>query len=157
MRKPSSTRPPPSPVFFTDRDLGHKIADALLERGVPVERHDDHFGPLTPDTTWLRAAGDHGWIVLSHNSEIRYVTEERDMVMRAGVPLFILIGHTTHDLLARNVVQTLGQIHEFLASHEPPFIARVYRPSPVEGVLEGKPGRVEMWLSHAEWLASQRE
>lgn len=142
---------PPEPVFFTDRDLGRKIPDAVEAAGFKVERHDEHFGPLTPDTTWLREVGVRGWIALSHNKEIRYNTDERDMVMRAGVGLFFLIGHTTHDELALNLVQSLPKVIRFLETHRRPFIARIYRPSPVKDVYKGKAGRVEMWLTEEEW------
>lgn len=153
MRKQSSTKPPPDPTFFTDRDLGHQVPDALREAGISVERHDDHFGPLTPDTKWLREVGRRGWVALTHNKEIRYNTDERDMVMRAGVPLFMLIGDTTHAILARNFIQTLPRVMAFLDEHDPPFIARVYRPSPVTAVADGKAGRVNLWLSLDEWRA----
>ena len=138
-------------TFFTDRDLGRKVPDALAAAGYRVERHDDHFDPLALDTTWIREAGKRGWISFSHNRDIRYRTQERDMVMRAGVSLFLLIGHATHDDLARNLVQTMPKVLNLLARRQPPFIAKVYRPSPVEAVSEGKPGRVEVWLDRERW------
>lgn len=52
--------------------------------------------------------------------------------------------------------QELGSSHSrqahpaFLEHHERPFIARLYRP-PSDGVEKGIPGRVEMWISGAEW------
>lgn len=156
MRKRSSTKPQRRPTFFTDRDLGHQVPDALARAGLSVERHDDHFDPSTPDTEWLREIGRRGWVALSHNKEIRCNALERDMVMRAGVPLFMLIGDTTHAVLAKNFVQTLPRIMTFLAKHQPPFIARVYRPSPVTDVAAGKPGRVELWLSLNQWRAALR-
>ena len=121
-----------------------------------VERHDAHFGPTTTDTEWLREIGQRGWIALTHNKEIRYNTHERDMVMRAGVPLFMLIGKHTHDVLARNLVLTLPRVLAFLDFHEPPFIARVYR-APETDFLRGLPGRVDLWLSHADWERSLSE
>ncbi len=147
---------PADPVFFTDRDLGHIVPDALEQAGYTVERHDEHFGPLTPDTVWLREIGRRGWVALSHNTRIRYETEERDMVMRAGVPLFFLVGHrTTHAELALNLVQTVPKVLRFLQDHRPPFLAKVYRPSPTSAVYEGKPGRVEMWVSEKDWQGDQ--
>lgn len=151
-RKLSSTKPLPEYTFFTDRDLGHQVPDRLRAAGLSVERHDDHFEPLTPDTVWLKAVGEYGWIALSHNKQIRYNTAERDMAMRAHLRLFFLIGDTTHEILAKNFVQTVDRVRSFLATHEPPFIAKIYRPTPVASVEDGLPGRVEMWLSHEEWL-----
>jgi hypothetical protein len=140
-----------SQVYFTDRDLGKAVPNALAAAGYSVERHDDHFGPLTPDPVWIREIGRRGWIPFSHNKDIRYRTQERDMVMRAGVPLFVLIGNAPHRELALNLVQTMPPIIEFLGSHDVPFIAKVYRPSPVEAVHAGRPGKVSLWLDGAGW------
>jgi hypothetical protein len=78
------------------------------------------------------------------------------MVMRANVPLFLIIGNATHAELAKNLVQTIDRVIAFLEVHEPPFIAKVYRPSPVEAVHEGRPGRVKMWLDREGWEAALR-
>jgi hypothetical protein len=146
----------PGPTLFTDRDLGHKIPDALAAAGYRVERHDDHFGPRTSDPEWIREIGQRGWVAFSHNKDIRYRTQERDMVMRATVPLFLLIGSATHDELATNLVQTMPKIFAFLEAHPRPFIAKVYRPSPVTSVGEGKPGRVTLWLDEDGWREGLR-
>ena len=127
------------------------VPDALAAAGDRVERHDDHFGPLTPDPVWIREIGRRGWTPFTHNKDIRYRTQERDMVMRAGVPLFILIGSAPHRELAANLVHTMPRISQFLDSHREPFIAKVYRPSPIEMVHEGQPGRVVMWLDRPGW------
>lgn len=145
-----------SPIFFTDRDLGNTFPTLLAEAGYSVERHDDHFDPLTPDPVWIREIGRRGWIPFSHDQDIRYRRQERDMVMRAGVPLFLIIGKAPHAELAKNLVQTVPRVIEFLDDHEAPFIAKVYRPSPVEAVHEGRPGRVQMWLDHEGWEAALR-
>ena len=60
-------------TFFTDRDLGHQFPELLSRAGIVVERHDDHFGPNTPDVTWLREVGQRGWFVLTHDQRIRYI------------------------------------------------------------------------------------
>lgn len=36
-------------VFFSDRDLAREFPALLVAAGVRIERHDDHFGPETPD------------------------------------------------------------------------------------------------------------
>lgn len=86
-----------SPVLFTDRNLGHAFPDLLAAAGFTVERHDDHFGPRTPDPVWIREIGRKGSIAFSHDRDIRHRSQERDMVMRAGVPLFLIIGSATHE------------------------------------------------------------
>lgn len=152
MKRPCSTKSLPEEVFFTDRDLGSIIPDALAEAGVRVERHDHHFGPTTRDVDWLGEIGRRGWIALTHNKTIRYTLQERDMVMRAGVPLFMLIGHYPHRILAKNLIHTLPGICQFLVRYERPFIAKVYKPGDTD-FAAGKPGRVDLWLSYQEWAA----
>ena len=72
--------------------------------------------------------------------------------MRAETGLFIVVGKAPHQDLAENFVATIGKIEHFLQATRPPFIARVYRPSP-EQIRRGsrKSGRVELWLSYTNW------
>jgi hypothetical protein len=152
LKKRSSTNQPLDIVFFTDRDLGHTLPDALARAGASVERHDKHFEPTTPDPEWIRFVGERGWIALSHNTRIRYVTDQRDMVMRANVGLFLLVGRG-YDRLTDTAVRTLPTIRKFCASHARPFIAKVHGPDPVHLKHNpNAPGRVELWLSRSEWL-----
>ncbi len=125
------------------------MPEALRASGLNVERHDDHFGPHTLDTEWLGEVGARGWVALSHNKAIRYNTIERDACMRAGVPLFMLIGATTHAELAQNFIRTVDKVFRFLDENSPPFIAKIHRP-PHEELVQGKPGRVSMWLSYED-------
>lgn len=151
MTKRSSTKPPPRDwVFFTDRDLGNTIPDALRQAGYHVERHDDHFSPTTTDEEWLPIVAERGWVALSHNKKIRAIAAERDAAMRAGLALFFLIGKMPHPDLAKNLVATLPRIIRFREKHEPPFIARVHRPE-LKFPLGSRPGTVEMALTRAQW------
>lgn len=69
--------------------------------------------------------------------------------MRAGVPLFILIGSYPHAELAQNFVQSLGRVLEFLEETNP-FIATVAKRSQRD-FLAGRAGRVRLHLSYEEW------
>ena len=139
-------------VLFTDRDLGTSILpDILRDAGFEIERHVDHFAPDAPDREWIPAVGARGWYVLTHDQRIRYVRAERDAVRRANVGMFVMVGKGSHRELALNVVNTAAAISAFTREHTPPFIARIYRPSPVSAVYLGKPGRVEMWLDRTSW------
>jgi PIN like domain len=153
--------PPDDPVFFVDADFSDKwFFQILEERGIPFERHDDHFEPGTDDLDWLTKAGQEGWIVLSHNKKLRKVTAQTERLMEAGVRAFMLIGDPgpnppgersvfTRDL-AENFVRTLPQILRFLRRHSGPWIAKIYRPDP--GGISGGPGKIKMWLTLQAWL-----
>ena len=133
-------------VYFTDRDLGKRFPEILKSGGLSVERHADHFTHDTPDETWLEAVGKRGWVALTHDRRIRYKTNERDAVIRHGVALLVIVGAAPFPELASSFVATLPAIQNFLHNHKPPFIAKVYRPSPAERTQRSTtPGRVERW------------
>ena len=133
-------------VYFTDRDLGKRFPEILRDGGLTVERHADHFAPETLDEAWLEEVGKRGWIALTHDRRIRYKPNERDAVISHGVALLVVVGAAPFPDLAHAFVASRPRIEQFLARHKPPFIAKVYRPSPAESARRGTaPGRVELW------------
>lgn len=135
-----------SVVYFTDRDLGKRFPEILKSAGLTVERHQDHFASDTPDEVWLEAVGRRGWIALTHDRRIRYKPNERDAVIRHRVALLVIIGAAPLPVLAHAFVATVPAVERFLARHKPPFIAKVYRPSPAEMSQRSEPqGHVELW------------
>jgi hypothetical protein len=134
----SSTNEPPEPVFFTDRDLGPSVADALRQGGLRVEPYHEHFAlDDVPDQEWLRMVGERGWIALTHNKKIRWERDELDVLMRCGVRAFFIIGKGPHPELARAVLD---------AKHRGPFAARIYQQG----------GTVDMWVTHQQWMEGRR-
>lgn len=84
-------------------------------------------------------------IALTHDKRIRYKPNERDAVMRHRVGLLVIVGAAPFADLAHAFLATLPSVEHFLDIHEPPFIAKVYRPSPNEMARRGvSPGRVEL-------------
>ena len=143
-------------IFFTDRDLGSLFPQILSDAGIRVEKHDDHFPDNnTPDDLWLPVVGRNKWFAISKDKRIRYRQNELDAVMRAGVGLFLIIGHARQSVLADNFVACIHKINRFVKKQSPPFIAKVYQPPP-EQKRRGsrKTGRVELWLSYQDWLNS---
>jgi hypothetical protein len=134
-------------TFFTDRDLGAQIFPRILrEAGIQVEPHDAHFTSTSKDEEWIPEVAARGWYILTHNERIRYVTVEREAVLKCGVGMFVLVGKATTRELAHNFVNTYNQVIAFAETHPRPFIARIYRPYPVADVTQGVPGRVELWV-----------
>lgn len=135
-------------IYFTDRDLGKRFGEILKAGGLTVERHADHFAPDTADEVWLAEIGRRGWIALTHDRRIRYKPNEREAVMRHGLALLVIVGNAPFADLAHAFVATIPRIEQFLASHQAPFIAKVYRPSPDNAAPHrAEPGRVELWYS----------
>lgn len=136
----------PEPVFFTDRDLGKKFPEILRGAGLKVERHADHFRHDTPDAEWLQEIGKRQWIAITHDGRIRYKPNELQTVMQHDVALLVVVGHAPYPELARAFIATQPRILSFLRRHEPPYIAKVYRPSPGDLASDSAAmGRIELW------------
>ena len=133
-------------VFFTDRDLGRHFPEVLSAAGLTVERHDDHFAPDTADEDWLAEVGQREWVALTHDRRIRHKPNELAAVTRHRVSLLVLVGAAPYPELAQAFVTTLPRVETFLARNTPPFIGKVYRPSPADLRRNASaPGRVELW------------
>lgn len=66
--------------------------------------------------------------------------------MRNGVALLVLVGKAKHSELADGFIATLPKIEQFLERHSPPYIAKVYRPSPPKAKDKGTgPGSIDLW------------
>lgn len=141
--KRSSTREPPEPTFFIDRDLGPRVAAALRAGGLRVEAYHEHFDlDDVPDREWLRLAGSRGWVALSHNKAIRYEPDELDDLMTYGVRAFFLIGKGPHPALAEAVLQCRQKVLRLLSKNLDPFVGRIYQ-SRCE---------VDIWVTRRQWL-----
>lgn len=133
-------------VYFTDRDLGKGFPAILSASGLLVERHHDLFPPDGSDEQWLEYCGTQNRIALTHNERIRYTPNELAAVVRYRVPLLIVVGKAPFPVLADNFVKTLSKIEAFLDAQKPPYIAKLYRPTPSE--LErnpASPGWIALW------------
>lgn len=114
--------------------------------GLQVEWFFDHFGDATPDTEWLDAVGRKGWIAITHDARIRYKANELAAVVRHNVAMLLVVGHAPYPRLAEHFVHTLPRIEAFIDVHQPPYIAKVYRPTPQELALRSDaPGTVSLW------------
>ena len=145
-------------TFFIDADLSDSAFHTVLaEAGVRFEKHSDHFVEGTDDLVWLTKAGEHGWVVLSHNKKLRRNSAQTERLMQYGLRAFMLIGDPrpnppgqrsvfTLDL-ARNFVRTLPAVLRFLRRYEGPWIAKLYRPSQIEEGSEPRAGSIQMWLT----------
>ncbi|MGA9343165.1 MAG: hypothetical protein WBV61_12640 [Rhodanobacteraceae bacterium] len=135
-----------SRIFFTDRDLGKRFPEILRSVGLVVERHADHFAHDCPDEIWLEHVGRRGWVAITHDGRIRYKPNELAAVMQQRVALLVVIGRAPFPELAQAFVATRNRIFAFLDRHDPPFIAKVYRPSATEIAKDSDtPGSIVLW------------
>ena len=123
---PATPRKRPAPVFFIDRDLGRfTVPGALRSAGAQVEVHADHFPDDAPDETWLAAAGEHGWVVITKDKAIRHRGTELDALKTARVAAFVLTKGGTGPENGLVLSKALPKILRFLTGNRPPFIAAV--------------------------------
>jgi hypothetical protein len=133
-------------VFFTDRDLGSAFPETLAASGLTVERHAVHFPPDCPDEEWLEVVGSRGWTALTRDARIRYKPNELAAVVRHRVALLVVVGNAPHAELAANFVRTVARITAFVGRHTPPFIPKVYRPTPADiAANPNAAGSVSLW------------
>lgn len=126
----------------------------LREAGINVESHGNHFPDNVRDEVWIMEAGRRNWFCVSRNKDIRYKRHEAEAVKRANVGLFLVVGpNATHAELANNFILTYPAIQRFIAKHQRPFIAKIYRSVGKVPKNRSKPqrGRVELWLDFKQW------
>jgi len=114
-------------TFFTDRDLGHRFAQLLLDAGVRVERHDDHFQPTTPDDEWIAAVASRGWVALTRDARIRYSPLALRVLKQSKARLFVLVGKLTTTDAAGVFLKRRTRIERLAETEPAPFIAKVRR------------------------------
>jgi hypothetical protein len=84
-----------SPEFFIDRSLGSEASCRDAARSRLHRPHDgavygEDVAQQLVDETWLRDAGEKGWVVLMKDDSIRRRPAERDALADAGVRAFCL-------------------------------------------------------------------
>lgn len=133
-------------IFFTDRDLGYLFPEILEAAGLQVNRYADFSRHDAADEEWLLEVGRSGWFAISRDQRINYRPNEKEAVIRAKAALFIVVGKAPHRELAENFVRSIRVIERFAHRHDPPFIAKVYRPWR-SGARQARPGpgRVALW------------
>jgi hypothetical protein len=90
-KKPSAAKPPEGTVFFIDRSLGTEpIRTELINSGLVVEIHDDHFARDEDDRVWLQTVGERGWVVLTKDQRLRYRPLEIAALRASSARVFVL-------------------------------------------------------------------
>jgi hypothetical protein len=130
---------PHETVYFTDRDLGHQFPAMLRAAGLRVERHDDHFDQLTPDSEWIAEIGRRGWVAVTRDKRIRYTPLALETLMTSGARLFVIVGRFTNEEAAETFVRQSKKAENLLRKESKPFIAKIRRDA------------VEVWLRERQW------
>jgi len=105
----------------------HDVANALRSLDARVEVHADHFAPDTPDAQWLPVVGKKGWVVLTRDRHILTRTLEIIALLKANTHAFVLKSRSelTGAEMAAAFMAAYPHMDRLIASHTPPFLARV--------------------------------
>lgn len=112
---------PRKDVIFIDRSLGKQVAEALRRFGFTVQTMADVYaddGQHIEDTTWIRDAGQNGWIVFTQDQKIRERPSEIRAVVDSGAKVFCL-----HTQTLKAPAKTL-----YYGRHILPILRRARRP-----------------------------
>ncbi len=60
--------------------MGKQFPNLLLQAGLTIEKHADHFADIAKDEEWLTEVGRHGWYAITHDQRIRYKPNEKAAV-----------------------------------------------------------------------------
>ena len=126
-KRPSAAKPPEGTVFFIDRSLGvEPIRTELINVGLVVEIHDDHFARDEEDRVWLRTVGEYGWVVLTKDQRLRYRPLEIGALRASNARVFVLTaGNLRGGEIAAVFLAALPRMCRVLHSRRGPFVARV--------------------------------
>jgi predicted nuclease of predicted toxin-antitoxin system len=110
------------------------IRTALVDAGLTVEIHDDHFDRDEEDRVWLRDVGARGWVVLTKDQRLRYRPLELAALRSSRARVFILVaGNLRGSEIAAVFVKALPRICRILASQPGSFVARITKAAEVAG------------------------
>jgi transposase len=123
---------PESLVIFLDECIGgHEIARQLRARDHDVRIPNEPGGIRRglADTDWTRQLANRDWIAVTRDKRIENRAAEILAVTQAKLALFVLraSGNLSGAEIVDMIDRAAPRMARFLAKHEPPFIAGIYR------------------------------
>jgi predicted nuclease of predicted toxin-antitoxin system len=142
-KKPSAAKPPDGTVFFLDRSLGvEPVRTQLIQAGLLVEIHDDHFARDEADSVWLKAGGERGWVILTKDQRLRYRPLEIAALRSSKARVFVLMAGNLRGIeIAEVFVSALLAICKVLHRHRGSFLAHVSKSGKVTMPETTRPAR----------------
>jgi len=86
----SSTSPPDNPPLFIDRDAWSRVlGEALDGVGARFVAHRQCFEHDSPDTAWIQAVAENGWIAITRDQNIRRKANELAAIRGSHALIFV--------------------------------------------------------------------
>lgn len=123
--------------FFFDRNLGHRVPEALRADGWLVELHDDHFAEDTPDEVILEGVAQSGWVLVTQDRRIRKRAAELDALIEHGVRAFFIA--STANLSAPETTGVLRRARDAMDvavdELDAPFVVAIYKDASTRRII----------------------
>ena len=128
-RSGASSKPPPEPTLFLDRNLGrHIIAKLLRDAGMAVEVHDDHLREDAPDEDWIALVGRKNWVAVTKDKNIRYRTAELDAIRKHSARVVVIrMNNATGPQIADALMKGRCRLVRFTANTPAPYVAGIQK------------------------------
>ena len=125
----ASSKPPPEPTLFLDRNLGkHIIARQLRDAGIAVEVHDDHLPQDAPDEDWIALVGRKGWVAITKDKNVRYRVAELESIREHSARVVVIrMKNATGPEIASVLVKGWRRIARFHARMPAPYVAGIQK------------------------------
>jgi hypothetical protein len=105
----------------------HSILEGLRKAGARVRAHKKYFKHDTPDTIWLKAVSQKGWIVLTKDKRILKRVLERLALFNANGRAFVLAsGHLKGEVETRVYVAALPAMLWQVLNRPAPFLIKIH-------------------------------
>ena len=112
---------------IASQELQDALAPAALAAGARVDLHTAHFPRETKDPVWMPVAAEKHWAVISCDVSVKRRPAERDILMNAGVCMYILRGMLNGDQIRGALVKALPTICRRHRQLTPPVICHISR------------------------------
>lgn len=156
MRRRSSTKRPPEPTFFADRNLGKEFCRRLREEGFKIEIHDDHFAQDTDDVTWIAEVTRRRWVIFTNDKRIGFNDREIDALMQAGGKAYLPKGRMHPEEFAEWIIKSRVQINRHIKHQKKarsgPYMAKLCRSE-----KPNKPASIEKWIDRQKWQEKMKK
>lgn len=112
---------------LASEELRDALAPVALAAGARVDLHTAHFPRETKDPVWLPVAAAQRWAVTSCDVSVKRRPAEKEILMNAGVCMYILRGALNGDQIRDALVKALPAICRRHRQVVPPVICHISR------------------------------
>jgi hypothetical protein len=126
-RRSTTSKQPPDPTFFLDRNLGkEKLSRRLREAGFKIEIHDDYFNQTEDDPVWLLSCGKEGWIVVTPDVRIKNEPKSLEAILAGETRVFLLsTSSIKSEIWAEALIGCRAKLLRLIKKTPGPFISRI--------------------------------